>query len=207
MLTDIAHDIEVLQAYFAKQAAWITTAYANLSSARGADSRSSEEVESDLFHTQGPASIEELICRMTVNELNSLVEAALQDTLVRVTNETFFPRGAKEGKPLKFVYTLNRGELDRELLEAVPNIKSLEGFSATMEIKEIAEGNKHRQRLRPVPRWDKGAKALIPSASVVPGATDESISPYELNLSAVFQYLIYAKSFIQSCLQAKSSAV
>jgi len=207
MLTDIAHDIEVLQAFFAKQAAWITTEYAKLSSARGADSRSSEEVESDLFHTQGPGSIEELVCRMTVNELNSLVEAALQGTLVRVTNESFFPRRAKEGSPLKLVYTLNRGELDQELVEAGLELQLLEGYRAALEIKEITEGNKHRQRLRPVPRWHKAANTLVPNASVVPGATDEWISTYELNLNAVAQYLVSAKSFIQATLQAKPSAV
>ena len=103
MLTDVAHDIEVLQEFFAKQAAWVTTEYAKLSSAQGASDRSDEDVESALFHTQGPGSIEELVCRMTVNELNSLVEATLQDTLGRITGESFFPRDAVEGRPLTMV--------------------------------------------------------------------------------------------------------
>ena len=207
MLTDIAHDIEVLQAFFAKQAAWITTEYAKLSSARGADSRSSEDVESDLFHTQGPGSIEELVCRMTVNELNSLIEAALQETLACVTNDSFFPRRAKEGSPVKLVYTLNRVELDQELLDAGVELQSLDGYRAAMEIKEITEGNKHRQRLRPVPKWNKAAKALVPSESVVPGAAGEWISAYELNLNAVSQYLVSSKIFIQGALRAEPSAV
>jgi hypothetical protein len=207
MLTNIVHDLEVLQAFFANQAAWITTEYAKLSSARGADSRSSEEVESELFHTQGPSSIEELVCRMTVNELNSLIEASLQDTLVRVTNEFFFPRHAKSSGHLKLVYMLNRGELDRELVEAGLNLQSLEGYGAASEIKEITEGNKHRQRLRPVPKWDKAEQTLVPSESVVPGATDDWISAYELNLNAVSQYLVSAKSFIEATLQAKPNEV
>lgn len=207
MLTDIAHEIEVLQAFFAKQAAWVTTEYAKLSSARGAESRSSEEVESDLFHAQGPGSLEELVCRMTVNELNSLVEAALQDALVRVTNESFFPRRAKFGSSVKLVYTLNRGELENELREAGLQLGSLEGFPAVLEIKEIAEGNKHRQRLRPVPKWDKAAKTLVPSESIVPGATDEWFSPYELSLNAVSSYLTSAKAFIAATRQVNPSAV
>ena len=206
MLTDIAHDTEVLQAFFAKQAAWVTTEYAKLSSAQDAACRSSEEVESDLFRTQGPGSVEELICRMTVSELNSLVEAALQDTLVRVTRESFFPRGAKEGSPLKLVYTLNRGELDQELVAAGLELEILEGYRAVLEVKEITEGNKHRQRLRPVPKWDKSAKTLVPSSSVVPGGADDWISPYELSMGVVSQYLVSAKAFIQATLQAKPAS-
>lgn len=207
MLTDVAHDIEVLQTFFAKQAAWVTTEYAKLSSAQGASDRSGEEVESALSHTQGPGSIEELVCRMTVNELNSLIEATLQDTLARITGESFFPRDAKDGTPLKMVYSLNRGELDQKLLEAGLNLQSLEGHHAVLEVKEITEGNKHRARLRPVPKWDKAARTLVPSSSLVPGASDEWISPYELSLGAVSQYVESTKAFIQAAMRARPSAV
>jgi len=207
MLTDIAQDIEILEAFFAQQAAWITTEYAKLSSARGADSRSSEEVESDLFHAQGPGSIEELVCRMTVSELNALIEAALQNTLVRVANESFFPLRAREGNPVKLVYTPNRSELEQEIVGVGLELQLLEGYSAVLEIKEITEGNKHRQRLRPVPKWDKAAKTLVPIASVVPNVPDEWISPYELNLAAVSRYLVSARSFMQAVMRARPSAV
>ena len=193
MLTDIIHDIEVLHAFFAKHAAWVMTEYAKLASAPSAENRSSEDVESELFHAQGPGSIEELVLRMTVNELNALIEAALQNALVRVTNDPIFPRGAKQGDAVKLVYTLNRYELDRELREAGLDLRLLEGYDAVLEIKEIAEGNKHRQRLRPVPKWCKTAKTLLPAESVVSGTADEWISPYELTFKAVSRYLVSAK--------------
>mgnify|MGYP001212204181 CR=1 FL=1 len=207
MLVDIAHDIEVLQTFFAKQAALVTNEYAMLSLAANSEGRSSDEIESDLFHPQGPRSGEELVCRMVVNELNALVEAALQDTFVRVTGDLCFPRNSKEGSPVKILYALNRKELDNELLAASINLQSLEGYGIVLEIKEIAGGNKHRNRLRPIPKWDKLAKTFQPSTSVVPGASEEWISAYELNLAVVSQYLVSATAFIRSVLQANPSAV
>jgi hypothetical protein len=203
MLIDIPHELEVLKAFFAKQVAWVTTEYAKLSSAPNASSRTSEDIETELFHPQGPGSVEDLLCRLTINELNTLIEASLQDTLMRVADTSIFRTSDKKNSLVKLVYTLNRGELENELSKFGVLTNSISGHQDVSAIKEIAEGNKHRQRLMPVPKWSKAEGTLVASPSVIPRQTDEWLSPYEHNLDAVSNYLLSAESFINEIAQIK----
>lgn len=196
MFINICHEIEVLKACFARQAAWITTEFARMSS----DSTllQNEDIEARLFHPQGPGSAEQCLCRMTVNELNALVETAMQDALVRVTGEFLFPLGTKVQGEVQMIYSLNRAELEKKLECNGISMCALEGYKVVQQIKEISEGNKHRERLRPTPKWNPTNKTLEKRESLVPGSTDTWFSSYELELGQVDKYISLCDKFIRA---------
>lgn len=203
MILDLPHELSVLSAFFARQVTWITTEGAKLASAQGADTRTDEEIENELFHSDGPGSVQELVCRMTVNELNSLVETSLQQALIRVSGTQFVHRGKEKYPTTELVYALPRTDLEKRLSETGLRLRDLPGFLATQEIKEISEGIKHRERLRPVPGWENSSKGLVNRESIVTGATGEAISFYDLTPAQVSSYLAEASSFISSVERAQ----
>ena len=194
MFINILHELEVLEAFFARQASAVVADFANIST--DAALLESEDIEARLFHPQGPCSVEQIICRMTVNELNSLVETAMQDALVRVSGDSFFTSQTKSGTQVKLVYSLKRSELEQRLIESGISVKSSANYLAVQQVKEISEGNKHREGLRPVPKWDGTRKTLAISASLVPGSTDTWYSSYEFELSQVQKYMFECRNFI-----------
>ena len=196
MFINISHEFEVLNACFARQAAWITAEFAKMSS----DSTllENEDIEARLFHPQGPGSAEQILCRMMVNELNALVETAMQDALVRASGETLFRSGSRVEREVKLIYGLNRGELERELERNGISLGALEDYAAVQQVKEISEGNKHRERLRPVPKWNRAHKTLEQIESLVPGSIDTWFSSYELDLGQVHQYICSSGNFIRA---------
>lgn len=196
MFINISHEIEVLKACFARKAAWITAEFARMSS----DSTllQNEDIEAHLFHPQGPGSAEQCLCRMTVNELNALVETAMQDALVRVTGEFLFRFGTKVQSEVQLIYGLNRAELEKTLECNGISLCALEGYKVVQQIKEISEGNKHRERLRPTPKWNPTNKTLEKRESFVPGSTDTWFSSYELELGQVHEYIGLSDKFIRA---------
>jgi hypothetical protein len=196
MFINISHELEVLNACFARQAAWITVEFARMSS--DSTPLQEEDIEANLFHPQGPGSAEQCLCRMTVNELNALVETAMQDALVRVTGEFLFQVGSKVPSEVKLIYGLNRVELERRLELNGIGLAALDGYKAVQQVKEIAEGNKHREGLRPTPRWNGVNKTLEKIESLVPGATDTWFSSYELELEQVHEYIGLSDKFIRA---------
>lgn len=48
----------------------------------------SETIEGQLFHPAGPGSAEQVLCRLTMTDLNALVEAALQSTLLQLRQDS-----------------------------------------------------------------------------------------------------------------------
>lgn len=202
MILDVLHELAVLEAFFARQAAWITTGYAKLGSADGASRRSSEQVEHELFHPEGPGAVEDLTCRVVINELNALVEALLQGKLSDFAGFILATETAKAD----IVYSLPRRKLE-ERLTAFINLTTLPGHAEIEAIREIAEGNKHRERLRPVPTWDKATKSLVERHSLVPGLKGESaFEPYDIALNQVSAYLAQARVFVHALLTAPPSA-
>lgn len=195
MFINLPHELEVLEACFARQAAWITAEFTRMSS--GSTPLQAEDIEAHLFHPQGPGSAEQCLCRMTVNELNALVETAMQDTLVRVTGEFLFQLGSKMPSEVKLIYGLNRVELEKTLACNGISLCAFEGYKVVQQIKEISEGNKHRERLRPTPKWNRTNKTLEKMESLVPGPTDTWFSSYELELAQVHEYIGLSGKFIQ----------
>jgi hypothetical protein len=194
MFINISHEYEVLQACFARQAAWITTEFARISS----DSKllQNEDIEARLFHPQGPGSAEQSLCRMTINELNALVEIALQDALVRVTGEFLFQLSPKVQSEVKLIYGLNRVELAQQLKNNGIDLGAIDGYKEVQQVKEISEGNKHREHLRPTPKWNGVNKTLEKMESLVPGSTNTWFSSYELKLGQVHEYIDLCGKFI-----------
>ena len=196
MFINLSHELEVLNACFTRQAAWITAEFARMSS----DSTllQEEDIEARLFHPQGPGSAEQCLCRMTVNELNALVETAMQDALVRVTGEFLFQFGSKVHSEVKLIYGLKRVELAQQLELNGIFLGALEGYKAVKQVKEISEGNKHREGLRPTPKWNSSNKTLEKIESLVPGTTDTWFSSYELKLGQVHEYIGLSDKFIHA---------
>lgn len=195
MFIDIPHELEVLDAFFSRQASWIVTDLAKISA--HTTLLESDDIEARLFHPQGPGSAEQVLCRMTINELNSLIETAMQDALVRVSGDNFFTTETKVGSEVKLVYRLNRSELEQKLTQSGILLEPSENYAAVLQIKEISEGNKHRERLRPVPKWDRARKTLVKPATLVPGSTDTWYSSYELELGQVQEYIFKCRNFIR----------
>lgn len=205
MLIDLEHEIDVLKAVFARQAAWISTEFARISSSNAQRQNiESDEIEAMLFNPHGPGSAEEVLCRSTICELNALIEFSLQDTLMRITGEQFFPLNAKEGRQVDLVYRLNRKTLESQLLAAGLDISGMECYVEVQQIREITEGFKHRQRLRPVPQWDKNTKSVNEVASIVPGSTHSWFSSYELEMCQVHEYVMATGKFIKEISLAHS---
>lgn len=197
MIIDIQHELAVLDAFFAKQAAWVATEYARVGSAPGATTRSNDQIEEDMCHPQGPGSVQDLLCRMTVNELNALIETSMQHALAK-SSGVIQSSGVSNKDKHEFVYSLGRGELERRLDDSGVCIARLPGHVAVQQVREIAEGNKHRERLRPVPTWDKAQRTLVERVSVVPGGSGAAIDGYSLSFEQVFGYLSDARAFVQA---------
>lgn len=206
MILDIDHELEILEHFFSKQVAWIETEYAKLGSVDGAESRSSEQVERELFHPEGPGSIEELICRMMINELNALIETFLQARLAHLKG-FILEREAKGGNASRVdvVYSLPRTKLEKDIKDYI-NLTNLPGYAAVQVVKEIAEGNKHRERLRPVPVWDTAAGTLVEVESLVAGRKG-CIDSYEIELGKVSEYLSQTRVFFDAFRAANLDAV
>ena len=196
MFINLSHDLEVLEACFARQAAWITAEFARMSSY--STPLQEEDIEAHLFHPQGPGSAEQCLCRMTVNELNALVETAMQDALVRVTGKFLFQFGSKVPSEVKLIYSLKRVELEQQLELNGIVLGALDGYKAVKQVKEISEGNKHREGLRPTPKWNRSNKTLEKIESLVPGATGAWFSSYELELGKVREYIGLSGKFIRA---------
>lgn len=202
MVLDIHHEYEVLSAFFARCAASVTTELADFSSRDSASGESSEEdIYAHFHHPNGPGSVENLLCRMTINELNALIEAALQDVLVRVSGEFIFDRRASpEKKDVKFVHAFNRAELERELTDRGVTTRMLKGANEAQQIREISEGYKHREGMRPMPKWNRQTKTLEKTHSLILMEGDPEYtfySSYELNFQKLHAYLCSAGEFIR----------
>ena len=206
MILDIDHELEILRHFFTKQVAWIETEYAKLGSVDVAKSRSSEQVECELFHPEGPGSIEQLIWRMTIKELNALIETFLQARLADLKG-FLLERGAKTGNASRVdvVYSLPRTELEKSINDYI-NLTTLPGYAAVQIVREIAEGNKHRERLRPVPLWNKAAGTLVEVESLVAGRKG-CIDSYEIELGKVSEYLSQTRVFFDAFRAANLGAV
>lgn len=122
----------------------------------------------------------------------------MQDAIVRVSGDSFIPENPITSNPLKFIYSLTRNELEKKLTQIGIRLESVNDYAAVQQVREIAEGNKHREGLRPVPKWDKAQKTLIRPVSTVPGSTDTWFSSYELKMQNVHEYMLQCGSFIHA---------
>lgn len=187
---DIDHEYEVIKAFFSRGATWVAAESADVSARLSSSKTNSDEfVEELLFHPDGPGSLEEILCRATLNELNTLIEAALQDALTEISGGLFI-----DGKGL--VVGAPRGDLEKALANYGVQVTALSEHASVRQIKELAEGFKHRQGLRPLPKWNTEQKTLEYQSSLVAGYEHETIHGYDVRVDNVRGYLQSAKSFL-----------
>lgn len=191
MLIDIQKDLDILQSFFIRQAVITTTAYGQV------QATSEEDVEAELFAVSGPASIEDLVCRLTVAELNTLIEASIQQGLALMYGSNVVKPSNKRNQA-EHLFNLPRTKLEERYVQEVMPLNEIEGYHAIQEIKEICEGLKHRQRTAPTLKWDKST--LISPPSLVLETSDGMYRSYDLCFKKVSEYLAASKTFIESVL-------
>ena len=199
MLLDIPHEYEVLLAFFSREAAYVKAACSNLSS--------DDNMEEQLFNPAGPGSTEEILCRMSITEANALIEAAMQEALAFASDDRYFTVKSGSSARPKYIFEMNRKELEEALRIVGVDVNGISFNEQAKQIKEICEGHKHRQRLRPVPKWTKASGTIEDQQSIVPGAMDVSFSTYDLNISNVHEYLLATKAFLDELHKTASARV
>ena len=76
------HELEVITSFFSRGAALVATENAAVQVAlQSIESPDNEHIEDLCCHPNGPVELEQIICRATINELNALIEAALQEAI------------------------------------------------------------------------------------------------------------------------------
>jgi len=139
------HELETLKSFFARAMSWAVAESAE-ESARLAkiDSPDNDTIEGVVTHPHGAHSLEQVAIRSVVNELNSLSEFALQNTWVAWSKQYNLPNG-------EFIYTATRGNIEKALSAQGVKVETWPRWQQVLEIKEMSEGFKHRQRMQPFP--------------------------------------------------------
>lgn len=187
---DIDHEYEVIKAFFSRGVAWVAAELDDLEKRPSSSKTQGDKfVEEKLFHPNGPGSLEEILCRTTLNELNALIESALQEVLTKMSGGMFIDEKG-------LIVGAGRGDLEKALAKYGVQITALSEHAKVHQIKELAEGFKHRRGLRPLPKWDKKRGKLAYQSSVVAGHSHETIRGYDLRIDNVCDYLRSAKAFL-----------
>ncbi len=195
MLTrNIFHELDVVEHYFCRGSSWVEIESAKTSAELDGVDNNSEYIEDVLFHPNGAIELEQIICRSTINELNSLIEFALQTVAMKANN------GSLVFDSMKLIVGANRSDLDSALVDANINLKEFCDYSKLQEIKELSEAFKHRQRLRPLPR-KRMTQTTESERSIVPGRGDNFFDEYEINLLSVSIYIQATKELFQELRQ------
>lgn len=191
MLTrNIFHELDVVEHYFCRGSSWVEIESAKASAELDGIDDNSEYVEDILFHPNGAIELEQIICRSTINELNALIEFALQTAAMKANG------GNLVLGSMKLIIGANRNELENALVKAKINLQELCDYTKIQEIKELSEAFKHRQRLRPLPR-KRMTQTTESERSIVPGRGDNFFDEYEINILSVSIYIQATKELFQ----------
>jgi hypothetical protein len=139
------HELETLKSFFARAMSWVAAESAD-ESARIAelDNPDNDTIEQVVTHPHGAQSLEQIAIRSVVNELNALCEFALQNIWVAISKQYNLPNG-------EFIYTATRGQIEKALSDNGVHVAMWPRWQQVLEIKEMSEGFKHRQRMQPFP--------------------------------------------------------
>lgn len=186
------HEYEVILGFFIRGTALVAAENAAVSlKLDGIASPGNDYVEHLYHHPNGPVELEQIVCRTTINELNALIEIALQEALEKASGSFFIESNGE------FVIGPNRGVLCKELSKNGIDVNAFPNFDKLLQIKELSEGFKHRQRLRPLPRIKKG-KWETPD-TLLPGTEGQYMEQYEISLGHVSEYLTFVREFLERC--------
>lgn len=184
MVNDLLwHELETLKSFFARAMSWASIESAE-ESARLAeiDNPDNDTVEEFVTHPHGAQSLEQVAIRSVVNELNSLCEFALQNTWLAVSKQYNLPNG-------EFIYTATRGNIEKALSGHNVMVEEWPRWHQVIEIKEMSEGFKHRQRMQPFPPELQKKGFEWRATRVVDPSNQEMLTEYDPTPSQVSEFL------------------
>lgn len=192
MLDDLLwHELEVVKSFYARALSWSTTESASDSAALAG--ASDETIEAVVFHPHGPYSLEQIVIRSVINELNAICEFALQNTWRAVAKSEHLPDG-------ELVFTASRGSVEKALLARGVVVQHWPRWPDAVKVKELSEGFKHRQRMQPFPIELQKTRNKSRARRVVDPTNTEWITAYDLkpshaseSLAAVEELLVWLR--------------
>lgn len=187
-------ELETLKSYFARAMSWVA-AQSTEESVRiaGIKNPDNDTIEEIVTRPHGARSLEQVVIRSVINELNSLCEFALQNAWIAVSKEYNLPNG-------EFIYTATRGNIEKALLDQNIKVKEWPRWQQVLEIKEISEGFKHRQRMQPFPAELHKQGLEWRAVRVVDPGNQEMLAEYNSTQSQVSEFLSAIEELLQ-CLQ------
>jgi len=177
------HELEILKSFFSRAISWAVTESAEESARLAAIvNPDNDTIEQIVTHPHGAQNLEQIAIRSVVNELNSLCEFALQNTWVAVSRQYNLPNG-------EFIYTASRGQIEKALSVEGVTVEMWPRWPEVLEIKEMSEGFKHRQRMQPFP-IDLQKKGLEWRATrLVDPNNQEMLAEYDPTPSQALEFL------------------
>ena len=143
MVNDLLwHELEAVKAFFARAQAWVTTE--STAESLRLEGASEEFIEETVLHPHGPYSLEQIVVRSTINELNALCEFSLQNAWIKKESHGILDSG-------EHVFVAARPVVEAALRARGLDVRSFGRWNDLEKIKELSEGFKHRQRMQPFP--------------------------------------------------------
>lgn len=177
------HELEVLKSFFARAMSWAATESAEESTRLAEiNNPDNDTIEGVVTHPHGAYSLEQVAIRSVVNELNSLCEFALQNTWVAVSQKYNLPNG-------EFIYTATRGKIEKALSVKEVSVEAWPRWQQVLEIKEMSEGFKHRQRMQPFPQELQKKGCEWRATRVVDPGNQEMLAEYDPTPSQASEFL------------------
>ena len=177
------HELETLKSFFDRAMSWASTK-SDEECARLAeiDNPDNDTIEGVVTDPHGAHSLKQVAIRSVVNELNSLCEFALQNTWVTVSKQYNLPNG-------EFIYTATRGNIEKALSVQEVRVEEWPRWQQVLEIKEMSEGFKHRQRMQPFPLELQKRGFEWRAARVVDPGNQEMLAEYDPTPSQAREFL------------------
>lgn len=102
----LSHELEVNKTFLARAMSWV--ALKNAKEAADLEGASEEVIEHVVLHPHGPSSLEQIVVRAVMNELNALYEFAIQNAWRALFKESFLPSN-------ELVFSAARGTIEQAL--------------------------------------------------------------------------------------------
>ena len=158
MVYDLESELEVIKAFFARSIGWVAREVADESTRLAVTGQPDDElIEQVVTDPRGAEVLEQIILRAVINELSSLYEFALQQAWIRLSGLNVPIGKGPRYDENELVFVANRGRVEKALMntdllgDAITNVENWPYRREILEIKELAEGFKHRHRLQPLP--------------------------------------------------------
>lgn len=199
MVYDLQSELEVIKAFFARGTAWVASESADESAQLALMEQPDEEmIEQVATDPNGASALEQIVLRAVIHELNSLYEFALQQAWIRSFGLNIPTGKGSACDENQLVFVANRRCIEDALRnadllgEATTDVEAWPGRQKVLEVKELAEGFKHRHRLQPLPEDCYLPQHSRNSVRRVEPETSPAVHPlvgYQLTQPQVAQYI------------------